>query len=281
MARRTPKQGQHEDWHLKGKRYFNAGFFAEAELYFRAAVGAVNDDHDQIAVFKLDLANALQMIRKYDEAASIYQQYYDDQGDIGHFARTEFGKLQNRMRRWVMSPETPALALTSDERLYKIVAPMLASYPALVRPVQLTWVEESKESLFRIREQQRVLGEPEVDWLKSLNGWEALGFLVGSSHNVLVKAGWQKANDSALRGLLGHELTHVEHKDTLREEPVDPNSSNLGFVCNERIIDLLTIFKGFGNDLLESRKFLERTRGSLKHTPTLMTPDEIERILRN
>jgi len=145
----------------------------------------------------------------------------------------------------------------------------------------LTWVDESRESLLRIREQQRLRGDPEEDWLESLDGWEALGILVGSSHSVLVKAAWQKANDSALRGLLSHELTHVEHKDTLREQPVDPNSSNLGFVCNERIIDLLTIFKGFGDDLLESRKFLERIRGSLKRTPSLMTPDEIQRILRN
>ena len=265
--------------HSQGKNYFNAGFFAEAELYFRAAVGAVNDHHDHLPEFKLDLANALQMVRKYDEAASIYEQYSGDQGAIGLFARTEFEKLQSRMRRWVVPPETPAL--TSDERLYKVGAPMLASYPALVRPVHLTWVDESQESLFRIREQQRLRGDPEEDLLESLNGWEALGILVGSSHNVLVKVAWQKANDSALRGLLSHELTHVEHKDTLREQPVDPNNSNLGFVCNERIIDLLTIFKGFGNDLLESRKFLERIRGSLKRSPSLMTPDEIQRILRN
>ena len=265
--------------HSQGKKYFNAGYFGEAELCFQAAVGAVKDDHDHIPVFKLDLANALQMVRKYEEAASIYEQYSGDQGDIGLFARTEFEKLQNRMRRWVVPPETPSL--TSDERLYKVVAPMLASYPALVRPLHLAWIDESKGSLLRIREQQRLRGDPEEDWLESLNGWEALGILVGSTHYVLVKVAWQKANDSALRGLLSHELAHVEHKDTLREQPVDPNSSNLGFVCNERIIDLLTIFKGFGNDLLESRKFLERIRGSLKRTPSLMTPDEIERILRN
>lgn len=265
--------------HSQGKKYFNAGFFAEAELYFRAAVGSTGEDHDHIPVFMLDLANALQMVRKYDEAASIYQQHLGDQGDIGLFAQTEFEKLQNRMRRWVVPPETPPL--TADERLYKIVAPMLASYPALVRPVHLTWVDETKEFLLRIREQQQLRGDPEEDWLESLSGWEALGIMAGSLHVVLVKAAWQKASDSALRGLLGHELAHVEHKDTLREQPVDPNISNLGFVCNERIIDMLTILKGYGNELLESRKFLERIRGSLKRTPSLMTPDEIQRILRN
>ncbi len=264
--------------HSQGKKYFNAGFFAEAELYFRTTVGAVKDDHGHIAIFRLDLANALQMVRKYDEAASIYAQYSGDQGDIGLFARTEFEKLQNRMRRWIVPPQSPTL--TADERLFKLVAPMLAKYPALVRPVHLTWVDESKECLLRIREQQRVQWDPQEDWLESLNGWEALGILVGSSHNVLVKVAWQKANDSALRGLLSHELTHVEHKDTVREQPVDPKSSNLGFVCNERIIDLLTIYKGFGEDLLESRKFLERIRGSINRTPSLMTPDEIQRVLR-
>lgn len=265
--------------HSQGKEYFEAGFFAEAELYYRAAIGAIGEDHDHIPVFELNLANALQMVRKYDEAASIYQQYLGDKGDIGPVARAEFEKLQDRMRRWIVPPETPPL--TGDERLYKIVAPMLTSYPVLVRPVHLTWVDETKESLLRIREQQQLQGDPEGDWLESLSGWEAIGIMAGSSHYVLVKTDWRKANDSALRGLLSHELAHVEHKDTLREQPVDPNSSDLGFVCNERIIDLLAIYKGFGKDLLESRKFLERIRGSLKRTPSLMTLDEIQRILRN
>lgn len=265
--------------HSQGKNYLNARFFAEAELYFRAAVDAAKDDHDHIAVFKLSLAGALQMVRKYDQAASIYEQYSGDQGHIGLMARTEFKKLQERMRRWVVLPETPRL--TGDELLCRVVAPMLGSYPALVRPVHLRWIDESTESLLRVREQQQLQGDPEEDWLESLNGWEAVGIQIGSSHHVLVKTVWQKANDSALRGLLSHELTHVEHKDTFREYPVDPNSSNLGFVCNERIIDLLAILKGFGHDLLEFRKFQEQIRGSLERTPAIMTPNEIQRILWN
>ena len=43
--------------HSQGKNYFNAGFFAEAELYFRAAVGAVNDHHDHLPEFKLVLSH--------------------------------------------------------------------------------------------------------------------------------------------------------------------------------------------------------------------------------
>ena len=62
--------------HSQGKRYFNAGFYAEAELNFREAVGAVNVHHDYFAVFKLDLAKALQMVRRYDGSVGFRRMAY-------------------------------------------------------------------------------------------------------------------------------------------------------------------------------------------------------------
>ena len=102
----------------------------------------------------------------------------------------------------------------------------------------------------------------------------------GHLHLLMVKSDWQKAMDSALRGLLAHELAHEEIKDTFREQYINPTQSQLAFICNERVTDLLTVSKGYGPDLLESRKFMERIRGSLDQSSALTTPKELARILR-
>ncbi len=85
----------------------------------------------------------------------------------------------------------------------------------------MMWVDDSRDSLLRIREIQNEQGTPADQWLESLDGWEALGLIIGSSHWILVKSVWRNAEESELCGLLSHELAHEELKDTFREHLVD------------------------------------------------------------
>ena len=249
--------------HLQGKRYFESGLYAEAERQYRLALASDGERYEHAVVLKLDLAAAWQMIGRFEDAVNCYEEILEthQSGEYADAARNELTKLQVRQRGWSVPPG--ALPLTADDqRFLDIVEPMLASYPALLRPVHITWVDESEQSLQRIREIQKSFRIPQAESLRSLTGWEALGMMVGYLHLLMVKSDWKRARDSALRGLLAHELAHEELKDTFRGSFIDPGHSRIGFVCNERATDLLAVSKGYGADLLESRRFLERIRGS-------------------
>ena len=266
--------------HLQGKRCFEARFYAEAERWYRWALESDGDDYEHIVVLKLDLAGVCQMIGRFEEAADCYDDILETykSGEYADLARNELSKLKVRQRNWSVPPDT--LALTADDqRFLDLVGPMLDNYPALVRPVYITWVDESERSLRRIQEIQENFGVLQEERLVSLMGWEALGVMVGYLHLLMVKSDWQKAKDPALRGLLAHELAHEELKDTFRGQLIDPDRSQIGFICNERATDLLTIAKGYGLELLESREFMERIRGSMDRSPALTTPKELVRLL--
>lgn len=266
--------------YLQGKRYFESGFYSEAERWYRWALESDGDRYEHIVVLKLDLAGVCQMTGRLEEAANCYEEILKTYkyGEYADLARNELTKLQVRQRDWSVPSDMPALT-ADDRRFLDVVEPMLASYPALVRPVHITWVDESEHSLRRIQKIQRDAGVLQEEQLRSLMGWEALGVMVSYLHLLMVKSDWQKAKDPALRGLLAHELAHEELKDTFRGQFIDPGQSQIGFVCNERATDLLAVSKGYGADLLESRKFMERIRGSLDGSSELTTPKELARLL--
>ena len=266
--------------HLQGKRHFQSRFYSEAEWWYQKALETDGARYENIVVLKLDLAGVWQMLGQFREAAKLYDSILetDESGEYADLARNELNKLHERQRQWSFPPYTPALG-ADDQRFLDIVNPMLDSFPALARPVYITWVDESEESLQRIQKIQkdhRVLGEKQ---LRSLTGWDAAGVMAGYLHLLMVKSIWKKAKDQALRGLLAHELAHEELKDTFRGQFIDPGQSQIGFACNERTTDLLAISKGYGPDLLESRKFQERIHGSLDGCPELTTPKELARLL--
>ena len=265
--------------HLQGKRCFNSGYYGEAERYYRWALELDSGRYEHIAVLKLDLAAVWQMTGQFKEAARLYYEEIVKSGEYADLAREELTKLQEHKRQWLVPADAQPLT-ADDHRFLDIVTPMLADYPALVRPIYITWVDESGQSLRRIHEIQQNYGVSQEECLQSLSGWEALGLMVRYWHLVMVKSDWRKATDSALRGLLSHELAHEEMKDTFRDQFIDPKQSQLGFICNERATDLLAISKGYGADLLESRKFMERIRGSLDQSSALTTPKELARLLR-
>ncbi|MDE2684021.1 MAG: hypothetical protein OXI54_07720 [Chloroflexota bacterium] len=266
--------------HLQGKRCFESGFYAEAERCYRWALELDGSRYEHVVVLKLDLAGVWQVTGRFEDAANFYEEILETykSGEYANLARNELNKLRVRQRQWAVPPDTRTLD-ADDQRFLGIVEPMLASYPALVRPVYITWVDESERSLRRIQEIQGNFGVLQEERLVSLIGWEALGVMVGYLHLLMVKSDWQKAKDPALRGLLAHELAHEELKDTFRGQLIDPDRSQIGFICNERATDLLTIAKGYGLELLESREFMERIRGSLDNSPALTTPKELVRLL--
>lgn len=267
--------------HLQGKRYFEAGLYPEAELYYLSVLESKGDRYKHKHVLKLDLAAAWQMTRRFEKAAGLYAEILatNESGDYADLARVELANLQRRQHEWSVPPDVPMLT-ADDQRFLRIIEPMLASFPALVRPIYITWVDESGPSLRRIQEIQGGYGVPPEERLGSLAGWEALGVMVGYLHLLMVKSDWQKSEDSALRGLLAHELSHEEVKDTFSGQCLDPTRSEREFICNERLTDLLAVSKGYGFDLLESRKFMERIRGSLDKSAALTTPKELKRLLR-
>lgn len=275
------------DLHTRGKRLYESGFYAEAERCYQMALELGGDHYEHIAVLKLDLASTWQMTWRFKEAAKAYYEEIleaDRPGRYADVAREELDKLQKRKLQWSVPSDARPLT-ADDQRFLDIVPPMLANYPALFRPIHFTWVDESDKSLRRIQEIQQSYGASKEEVLQSFTGWEALGLIVGYWHLVMIKSDWQKAKESPLRGLLSHELAHAEIKDTFTRMAIyrnqfDFDPSDIRFICNERITDLLAISKGYGSDLLESRKFQARIRGSLERTSSLTTPKELERILR-
>ena len=219
--------------HLQGTRCFEAGYYGEAERYYRWALELDEDRYEHLNVLKFDLATAWQMTGRFKDAARFYYQEIVASGEYAGLAREELTKLQERQRQW--SAPANAQPLTSDDqRFLDIAAPMLSGYPALVRPLHIAWVDESGQSLRWIQEIQKNFGLAHENCLQTLAGWEALGLIIGYWHMIMVKSDWQKAKDSALRGLLSHELAHAEMKDTSKGCFADPHQSLLGFICNER-----------------------------------------------
>ena len=233
-----------------------------------------------MVVLKLDLAGVWQMTGPLVEAANCYEEILETYkyGEYAGLARNELTNHAGAPGVWSVPSDMPALT-ADDRRFLDVVEPMLASYPALVRPVHISWVNEWEHSLRRIKKIQRDTGVLQEEQLRSLMSWEALGVMVGYLHLLMVKSDWQKAKDPALRGLLAHELAHEELKDTSRGQFIDPGRSQVGFVCNERATDLLAVSKGYGADLIESKKFMERIRGSLDRSSELTTPKELARLL--
>ena len=268
--------------HKQGKQFFRSGWYAEAMVFYRRALAYKQDEdpYEHARVAKLDFANACQMTGQFDEATRIYNEFLEprESGDLSEVAQTELANLQKRLWAWQIPFDVPPLT-ADDQRLCDLAGPMLTCFPALFRPVSIIWVDETQQSLRRVHEIQKRHGGPDQVGLKSLKGCEAAGIMVGYLHLVMIKGDWKKATDSALRGLLAHELAHREVEDTFKGRFIDPNPSPLAFICNERLTDLLVIAKGYGPDLLESRTFQERIKGSLDKVSALTTPKELRRIL--
>ena len=276
----SPNPGLAVGYQKRGAAYFAAGLYAEAAEDFRNALALTPEGADPNRfVCMIDLANVAQMTWRHDEAETIYNAVIAGGGvpeNLAALARDELGKLA--VRRQLGAPHLRS----DDARLLRIAAQLIYKYPDMRRAVNLRFVGEDEESLNRIIRIQEAAGMQPSDRIRTLEGWTAAGHIIGGEHWIFVKDAWKDASDSALKGLLSHEFAHEELKDTQATYVVHPNRSHLGFICNERATDLLAIAKGFGGDLLESRRHMEMKDDpvySLGHQAALMSPQEIELLL--
>ena len=259
----------------RGAAYFNVGLYAEASEDFRKAVTFAGSADPNLFVYVISLANASQIMWLHDESETLYNAVADDKDAPANLAAS----AQDELRKLAVRRQQGIPQLRGDERLLRIAAQLIYKYPNMRRAVNLYFVGESAESLNRIIEIQEAAGIAPSNQVRTLAGWTAVGHIIGDEHWIFVKDAWMDASDSAVKGLLSHEFAHEELKDTQSPYVVHPDQSHLGLVCNERATDLLAIAKGFGGDLLESRRYMEESMHSLEHESALMNPQEIRFLL--
>ena len=263
----------------RGSAYFGAQLYLEASVDFLKALAHADESDPNRFAYLMGIANVQQMTWQYDEAETLYNATANDADapeNMVAFAQDELRKLAARRRQGA-----PHLR-SDDARLMRIALQLIYKYPDMRRAVNLRFVGEDDDSLNRIIGIQEAAGMQPSDQIRTLAGWTAIGHIIGGEHWIFVKDAWKDASDSALKGLLSHEFAHEELKDTQATYVVHPNQSHLGFICNERATDLLAIAKGFGGDLLESRRHMamkDDSMYSLGHQAALMSPQEIRLLL--
>lgn len=107
----------------------------------------------------------------------------------------------------------------------------------------------------------------------------AISYVNGADHYIVFHAK-QHSEDAILAvGNLAHELSHEAFKALGASAKLpDWPTSTITHAANERIADLLAIYKGFGQFLLRSRKRIEGS--GFEGDYAALTPIEIERLMR-
>ncbi|MBU4374299.1 MAG: tetratricopeptide repeat protein [Euryarchaeota archaeon] len=262
---------------IRGTLYFQKTRYREANEDFARAVQLAPPDDPNKPVYMVDLGNIYQLLRLYDDAERLYNQVLASAhatAQVKAAAEEEIKKLAIRRSQSI------ADLRADDPRLYSIVHPMLVDYPFLRKPVNLWWINRDAASLKRIADMESKFNvEPHKRVTRI--AWTALSHFPRETEHFIfiVRDEWDEANDEELRGMLAHELTHEEWKEVGYTSVIpNPASSAIAFICNERITDLVTISKGYGEALLASRRYQEATKGALEYTG-IMSPIEIEQII--
>ncbi len=257
----------------RGACYFQARHYVEAEKDYRKAIDLAGDEDPNSFIFRFNLANVLLLMWRFDEAAPMYEHILESDAPLPlrNSVRLELRNLSYaRQRRGINA---------NDQRLYRIAAQLIPMYPRMSRPVCLAWVDESSESMAWITRIQDECDTPKNNRVISFSGWEAIGHVIGGQHWIFIKTNrWSGASDLALSGLLSHELVHEELKDAWEEAFMEGNAAE-GHVHDERSVDQIAIDKGFGQELMASRRIMES--GESEHRLGLMSSKEIWGILNS
>jgi tetratricopeptide (TPR) repeat protein len=220
------------------------------------------------------------ILRLYDDAERVYNQVVES-SQTTYEVKTVAEKGLNdlairRSQRIAIAADLRAY----DPRLSRIVHPMLVDYPFLRKPVNLLWIDDDAALLKRIDDIKSKFNVEQHPRLTK-KAWAALHYFPErKEHFIFIdRDSWDRANDEQLRGVLAHELTHGEWQEMNFDTIIpDTDSSEIVFICNERITDLLTISKGYGEALLASRRYQESTKGAFKNR-AIMSSIEIEKII--
>jgi tetratricopeptide (TPR) repeat protein len=263
----------------RGALYFHRCRYREALKDFKMAIELCQPHSSAKSIYMVDLGNACQMTRQYDSAEYWYLQTLADpraHSSALAVAQTELKKLNTRRSQGIVDLRA------DDERLEKFGRELLVAYPLLRRPMNLWWVNPDEDSMARIETMESRFDVESHARIRTTN-WAALShFPKSQEHFVLVRRDyWEGAADEAVRGVMAHEFTHEEWKETGVWALIpSPASSAHALLCNERACDLITIAKGFGEDLLTSRLYQEEHDGTFHHS-VIMSPKDIEALLHS
>ena len=256
----------------RGACYFRAGRYVEAGHDYRIAAQVADSEDPNRFVYLFNFANLLQLMWRFDEAVRLYQRILDSDAPsvTNHSVHLEMEKLSvSRQRKGLYA---------HNKRLFAITARLIPMYPRMNRRVNIAWVEENRESMAWITRIQDENNTPKDNRVSSFSGWEAIGHRIGGEHWIFIKTGrWAGASDEELNGLVSHELVDAEMKDTLPPEVFLEGKSAENLLHDERLTDRIVIYKGFGEELMASRKLMESSGG--RHQAGLMSSGDIRRIL--
>lgn len=261
----------------RGEIYFQQGMYREAYADFSRAAGLKSGEQDRVDCL-FNLAVTSERLRLYRDAWEIYR---DLSGKLNDTAGQKIVREKIRNLKRVRYRPGTVKVKCDDRRLEYIVKPMLADYCGLTKPVHLWWVERSHEKPERIAAMEELFGvEPEKRVENTF--WSALShFPRRLEHFIfLVREDWEEARDDELRGVIAHELAHEEWKETGGDNLFSPDlGPDVRFSCREKIIDLLAVGKGYGWDLLASRKLQEKKVQRIFSGDSVFSAREIARLV--
>jgi tetratricopeptide (TPR) repeat protein len=151
---------------------------------------------------------------------------------------------------------------------------LISEPPNKLRPIHIWWLGEGPETKARLES---------IDIPDRTSVGVAMSHFHNKEHYIMLDANYysQVADPVALIGDLSHELAHEAFKELgVSSRLPDWTASDITEAANERITDLLVIYKGLGPFLLRSRRYMEqKNRGWEGDYPSLI-PVEIRRYLR-
>ena len=179
----------------RGVFYFQAGRYVEAGQDYQKAVDLAGNEDPNRFIYLFNFANTLQRMWRFDEAAPLYKKI------LGSNAPSPSkGSVQVELSKLSLARQQKTIN-AKDGRLYTVATQLISMYPRMNRPVNLAWVEESRESMAWITRIQDEHNAPKDKRLSSFSGWEAIGHVIGGKHWIFIKLGrWAKASHEQLRG---------------------------------------------------------------------------------
>ena len=150
---------------------------------------------------------------------------------------------------------------------------LISELPDKLRPIHVWWLNEGSEMKDRLKS-IGISNQTKVDI--------AMSHFYNGDHYIFLNADYYSQVDiRVVVGDLSHELAHEAFKELgMSARLPDWTVSAVTWASNERIADLLLIYKGLGPFLLQSRRHLEQKSGGWEGDYPALLPVEIERHLR-
>ncbi len=264
---------------IRGKLNYFYQRYIPAMIDFESALNLMDTIDEINFEYIIDLGNVLRILNKFSEAEEYYGMVLCNI-NASHDLRMQ---IKDEIQKFKLGKQTLiSKIICDDERLERIVSNMLINFPKISKPINLWWVDKTEESLKRINDMEDSYKVEENKKIRKMN-FEAIShFPRGIEHYIFImQSRWKQASDTALEGILSHEMVHEELKE-LGYPQVMPNrkGSPLSQLIDENVTDLISISKGYGESLKQSRKYQESFGVSLDGL-TIMSSQEISDYLQS